>query len=130
MEQAEDRVHRIGQTHNVDLHYLVARGSIDEMMFAILNKKKRETSLILNGQTADLKCADSGSQRKKRPGGDGAGGSKAPASNEATTEKKRPRLSGNRTLDELFPKAGEQASNKVESENVRDSADLDLTWSQ
>ena len=49
---------------------------------------------------------------------------------QATTEKKRPRLSGNRTLDELFPKAGEQASNKVESENVRDSADLDLTWSQ
>lgn len=38
MLQAEDRVHRIGQTEMVDVHYCIAQGSLDERVYASLNK--------------------------------------------------------------------------------------------
>lgn len=37
--QAEDRIHRIGQEDSVDIHYLVAKGTIDEMVWPYLLKK-------------------------------------------------------------------------------------------
>lgn len=39
MLQAEDRIHRIGQVDSVDIHYLVAKGTIDEMVWPQLLKK-------------------------------------------------------------------------------------------
>lgn len=39
MLQAEDRVHRIGQKSNVDIHYITALGTIDEMVWPLLLKK-------------------------------------------------------------------------------------------
>lgn len=33
--QAEDRVHRIGQTSNVNIHYLVAKGSADDHLWYV-----------------------------------------------------------------------------------------------
>lgn len=39
MIQCEDRAHRIGQTSSLPVHYLVAKGSMDEWMWSILNKK-------------------------------------------------------------------------------------------
>ncbi|XP_072117233.1 SWI/SNF-related matrix-associated actin-dependent regulator of chromatin subfamily A-like protein 1 isoform X2 [Mobula birostris] len=37
--QAEDRVHRIGQTRCVDIHYLVARGTADDYLWPMIQEK-------------------------------------------------------------------------------------------
>uniref|UniRef100_A0A8C5QN21 SWI/SNF-related matrix-associated actin-dependent regulator of chromatin subfamily A-like protein 1 n=1 Tax=Leptobrachium leishanense TaxID=445787 RepID=A0A8C5QN21_9ANUR len=37
--QAEDRVHRIGQTNNVNVHYLVAKGTADDYLWPIIQRK-------------------------------------------------------------------------------------------
>ena len=39
MEQAEDRVHRIGQENSVLVQYLVARRTIDEVLWRMLCNK-------------------------------------------------------------------------------------------
>lgn len=39
MKQAEDRAHRIGQTASVNVHYLIAKGTFDTVMWAMLNRK-------------------------------------------------------------------------------------------
>ncbi|KAM8856911.1 SWI/SNF-related matrix-associated actin-dependent regulator of chromatin subfamily A-like protein 1 [Synchiropus picturatus] len=37
--QAEDRVHRIGQTNNVNIHYLVAKGTADDHLWPMIQEK-------------------------------------------------------------------------------------------
>uniref|UniRef100_A0A8C6WY02 SWI/SNF-related matrix-associated actin-dependent regulator of chromatin subfamily A-like protein 1 n=1 Tax=Neogobius melanostomus TaxID=47308 RepID=A0A8C6WY02_9GOBI len=37
--QAEDRVHRIGQTSNVNIHYLVAKGTADDHLWPLIQEK-------------------------------------------------------------------------------------------
>ncbi|XP_068931285.1 SWI/SNF-related matrix-associated actin-dependent regulator of chromatin subfamily A-like protein 1 isoform X2 [Petaurus breviceps papuanus] len=37
--QAEDRVHRIGQTSSVSIHYLVARGTADDYLWPLIQEK-------------------------------------------------------------------------------------------
>ncbi|XP_067373187.1 SWI/SNF-related matrix-associated actin-dependent regulator of chromatin subfamily A-like protein 1 isoform X2 [Channa argus] len=37
--QAEDRVHRIGQTSNVNIHYLVAKGTADDHLWPMIQDK-------------------------------------------------------------------------------------------
>lgn len=39
IKQAEDRAHRIGQTSSVNVHYLIAKGTFDTVMWAMLNRK-------------------------------------------------------------------------------------------
>ncbi|XP_013929526.1 PREDICTED: SWI/SNF-related matrix-associated actin-dependent regulator of chromatin subfamily A-like protein 1 [Thamnophis sirtalis] len=39
--QAEDRAHRIGQTSSVDIHYLVAKGTADDYLWPLIEKKIR-----------------------------------------------------------------------------------------
>lgn len=39
IKQAEDRAHRIGQTASVNVHYLIAKGTFDTVMWSMLNRK-------------------------------------------------------------------------------------------
>ena len=39
IKQAEDRCHRIGQKNSVQVHFLTARGTIDEVMWSMLSRK-------------------------------------------------------------------------------------------
>ena len=55
MEQAEDRVHRIGQTaDSVLAYYLVLENSIDEQIMEILNRRNKDLKMVMNDENEDL----------------------------------------------------------------------------
>ncbi|KAK7505565.1 hypothetical protein BaRGS_00003310 [Batillaria attramentaria] len=60
MVQCEDRAHRIGQSSALPVHYLVARDTMDEWVWAAVCKKTLVTSAALSGKTRALQ-ADAGS---------------------------------------------------------------------
>jgi SWI/SNF-related matrix-associated actin-dependent regulator 1 of chromatin subfamily A len=49
--QAEDRLHRIGQKNHVQIYYLIAKGTIEEDLCKIIQKKARIITKILDGET-------------------------------------------------------------------------------
>ena len=49
-DQAEDRVHRITQTNQVNIWYLLAKNTIDEEINDLLNKKREITSMVHDGK--------------------------------------------------------------------------------
>jgi len=57
MQQAEDRAHRIGQQDCVSVHYLVAKGTLDEVLYRTLERKTVSTTTILNGQGCGMDVA-------------------------------------------------------------------------
>ena len=59
MEQAEARAHRVGQKDCVMCMYLVMPDSPDEVIFNMLEKKKKDTSLILDGCESGLLASSS-----------------------------------------------------------------------
>uniref|UniRef100_A0AAX7VX99 Zinc finger, RAN-binding domain containing 3 n=1 Tax=Astatotilapia calliptera TaxID=8154 RepID=A0AAX7VX99_ASTCA len=63
VKQAEDRAHRIGQTSSVNVHYLIAKGTFDTVMWSMLNRKEKVTGSTLNGRKEYLK-ADEGDKDK------------------------------------------------------------------
>ena len=55
MEQAEDRVHRIGQeADSVLAYYLVMEDSIDEQIIEVLNKRNKDLKRVLNDEDEEL----------------------------------------------------------------------------
>lgn len=58
LKQAEDRAHRIGQCSSVNIHYLIANGSLDSLMWAMLNRKTQVTGSTLNGRKEKLQAAE------------------------------------------------------------------------
>lgn len=50
MKQAEDRAHRIGQSCSVNVHYLIAKGTFDTVLWGMLNRKETVTGSTLNGR--------------------------------------------------------------------------------
>ena len=48
MEQAEDRANRMGQTNVVDVHYVVAAGSMDQKLAYTLEEKQESISATLD----------------------------------------------------------------------------------
>jgi SNF2 family DNA or RNA helicase len=53
-EQAEDRAYRIGTTKSINVYTLVAKGTIDEYVYKILENKRAIAKYIVDGQL-DLK---------------------------------------------------------------------------
>ncbi|XP_068735880.1 uncharacterized protein [Montipora capricornis] len=56
--QAEDRAHRIGQTLPVNVHYLIARSTVDEILWNMIRRKIHVTSTTLDGVCNELKVED------------------------------------------------------------------------
>lgn len=55
MEQAEDRVHRIGQkADSVLAYYLVMENSIDEQIMEVLNRRNKDLKKVMNNEDEDL----------------------------------------------------------------------------
>jgi superfamily II DNA or RNA helicase len=52
--QAEDRAHRIGQRSAVNVHYVCAKGTVDEAMWRVLQRKVRTLGASLNGASSSL----------------------------------------------------------------------------
>jgi SWI/SNF-related matrix-associated actin-dependent regulator 1 of chromatin subfamily A len=53
MTQSEDRLHRIGQKNAVNVYYLLAENSIDEMIMSML-ERKREVTEGITGDNKEL----------------------------------------------------------------------------
>ncbi len=49
MDQAEDRVFRIGQNENVNIFYILAQNTIDEDIIEIIDEKRAKISSVLDG---------------------------------------------------------------------------------
>ena len=67
LEQAEDRVHRIGQGGQVVISYLRATNTLDDRMATILDSKRRVLGAI-SAASAPYGYLNNGSPRKQLPG--------------------------------------------------------------
>ncbi|KFW07403.1 DNA annealing helicase and endonuclease ZRANB3, partial [Eurypyga helias] len=63
IKQAEDRAHRIGQCSSVNIHFLIAKGTMDTLMWAMLNRKAKVTGSTLNGKKEKMQ-AEEGDKEK------------------------------------------------------------------
>lgn len=58
LRQAEDRLHRIGQEKNVEIQYMLAKDSLDEKMWMMLEEKMKVTDELLEGGIQDRSNAE------------------------------------------------------------------------
>jgi hypothetical protein len=56
--QAEDRSHRIGSTSTTNVYYPIAVGTIDEMMFKILEKKRKIIDTVIGDDHVSMTIED------------------------------------------------------------------------
>eukprot|EP00913_Durusdinium_trenchii_P019768 g18583.t1 len=52
--QAEDRAHRMGQKESVNVHYLIAKDTLDESIYQMLERKQHDVGLMLDGHASRL----------------------------------------------------------------------------
>uniref|UniRef100_A0AAY4C6R0 SWI/SNF-related matrix-associated actin-dependent regulator of chromatin subfamily A-like protein 1 n=1 Tax=Denticeps clupeoides TaxID=299321 RepID=A0AAY4C6R0_9TELE len=65
--QAEDRVHRIGQTSSVDIHYLVAKGTADDHLWPMIQEKMNVLERVGLSESNLSDKAESASFHSKDP---------------------------------------------------------------
>ncbi|NXX91072.1 ZRAB3 endonuclease, partial [Centropus bengalensis] len=63
IKQAEDRAHRIGQSSSVNIHFLIAKGTMDTLLWGMLNRKAKVTGSTLNGRKEKMQ-AEEGDKEK------------------------------------------------------------------
>lgn len=56
--QAEDRAHRIGSTTTTNVYYPIAVGTIDELIYKILEKKKRIIDTVMGDENENIDIMD------------------------------------------------------------------------
>lgn len=72
-DQAEDRVHRIGQTADyVNAYYMVAKDTIEEQIFELLVRKRQALAAVLDGEEARVEDLFQELYRMAREAQDGA----------------------------------------------------------
>jgi len=62
-DQATDRAHRIGQHHTVNVHHLIAEGTVEDRISALLARKRGLTEAVLAGGESALTELDDGELR-------------------------------------------------------------------
>lgn len=62
--QAEDRVHRIGQSDNVMIQYLVAKNTADDYLWPIIKKKLNVLNAVGLDQDFSINDVDTAVQKK------------------------------------------------------------------
>jgi SNF2 family DNA or RNA helicase len=60
VQQAEDRAHRIGQTQSVNVHLLLVKDSIDDLMWELLQSKLATTGQVLDGHATRMEVRSKG----------------------------------------------------------------------
>lgn len=54
-DQAEDRIHRIGQLASVNIYYLIGHNTIDDEIFSLIETKREVTDAVNKGVNVDFK---------------------------------------------------------------------------
>jgi SWI/SNF-related matrix-associated actin-dependent regulator 1 of chromatin subfamily A len=70
-QQAEDRIHRIGQKNSVNIYYMIAQGTIEEDIMKLIDSKKQILSKSLDGIDADQRTILSELMKKFKEAIDG-----------------------------------------------------------
>jgi len=68
--QAEDRAHRMGQQESVNVHYLIAKDTLDESVYQMLERKQHDVGVMVDGQASKIGAENVGSKgtfSKTRP---------------------------------------------------------------
>jgi len=52
--QAEDRIHRIGQTKSVNIFYAMANGSVDEHLYQLIADKAHDAAKVIDNKSIDI----------------------------------------------------------------------------
>ncbi|XP_068051352.1 DNA annealing helicase and endonuclease ZRANB3 isoform X3 [Anomalospiza imberbis] len=147
IKQAEDRAHRIGQCSSVNIHFLIAKGTMDTLMWAMLNRKAKVTGSTLNGKKEKMQAEEGDkdkwdflsfaetwtpNQSLEDPQNellfthfekDRQHDIRSFFSPKSSTEKKRKRFSG----DELLPNDSESSAVTIDEDAEKSDENLDST---